>query len=348
MMNTTAPVLTPERTTITNEKSETPAKPQGRTRVQAAQARRHAVWVSMRALGLLLLGAGIGFGLSAYREHSAVASVNGAGISRADFLHRCEMAAGHGVLQQMIREELQLQFARQQGFSLSDESVEAIYKKQADQPGFAQKLQASLTTPEDIRKGIRIDRIQNGLLTRDITVTEADVQAFYRRKTDPRNPQARYYTPEAAQVAVIVSDREDAIKAALSELSAGTPFASVAAKYSKDSSKSQSGLLPAVRKGQMDKNRFPGLEDRIFAMKVNDQIEGVKVAGAWWIVRCVARSHEGVTPFDSVKDDCMEGAKLAKGIQMNGPKVQEAAQQFQKSAQIQAEDSKYTLSAQLK
>jgi parvulin-like peptidyl-prolyl isomerase len=296
-----------------------------------------------QGVALLALGALAGGGFMHSRENASVLTVNGTTISRHDFDHRCELAAGPAVAQQMVKEELQLQFARRQEVFPSDADVEAKYAALEKQPDFKKSLVSSGKTVDDVRKGIRLDLIQAALISKGVSVTEADAQAFYKSNTDPKNPNARYYQPNAVQVAVVVSDKPEDVQSALHALATGASFASVAARYSKDASRNNNGVLPVIRRGQLDPKKFPGLEDKLFALQTGQQLDNVAVAGAHWIVRCVGRSQEASIPYEKVKAECLEGAKLVKGVQVNGKTLQADSDLFQTSAGIQFSDARYSV-----
>jgi len=297
-------------------------------------------------IGLFAVGLTLGGTPGWLQSRVGFATVNGSRISRSDFQHRCELASGPAAARQMVVEELQLQLAQKKGLLPTEQTVEEKYRQASARPDFSKNLAASHKTPADVRRGLLLEMAQFNLITEGVALTDTDVAAYYQTNTDPKNPQARYFQPDAVQVAVIVSDRPDDIKAAMHVLASGASFASAAAHYSKDQSKANGGLLPAVRRGQMDAKRFPGLEARLFAMHVNDQTDDIPVAGAHWIIRCVGRSEERRVPLDQVREACEQGAKLQKGLQMNGSAIKQTADAFEKAAAITVAESSYQAAAQ--
>jgi hypothetical protein len=297
------------------------------------------------AAALFGVGAAVGFLYPRFRPEPPVLKINGADISRQEFQHRCELAAGPAVLEQLTKEELQLGMARKESLMPTEEQVTEKLEQLRQNPDWVKQQESQHKSEADIRRGVLLDLAQNALLTQSVRVSEAEVNDYYRRNTDPHNPKALYYRPEAVQVAAIISDNQTDITSALHELAAGKPFAEVVVRYSKDNSKQNSGLLPAICKGQMDNRKFPGLEKAFFSLQPGQQVDTLNVAGAWWIVRCVGRQHEETLPFEKVKAECLEGATLEKGMQQNGQSVQEASKQFQQEAHIEILDSKYKSAA---
>ena len=190
----------------------------------------------------------------------------------------------------MVAEEMQLQFAQKQGVLPSDADVDAKLAQAKAQPNFAANLAASRQTEDDLRHSLRVNMAQAAVLTKGVTVTDADVKAFYDKNTDKKNPTSRYYTPDAVQVAVIVTPTQQSANQAVLDLAGGMSFAQAAQKYSKDSSASNGGLLPAILRGRSNLSKIPGLEPQLFNMQVGQQLSAVKIANAYWIIRCVGRA----------------------------------------------------------
>ena len=267
-------------------------------------------------------------------SHRVVATVNGAPIQERDFYHRLELAAGPQVLQQMVNEEMALQFAQKQGVLPSDADVEAKLAVARAQPNFAQNLASSRQTEDDLRHSLRVSMAQTAVLTKGVTATEADARAFYNKNIDKNNPTSRYYTPDAVQVAVIVTATPQAANQAVLDLAGGMSFAQAAQKYSKDASASNGGLLPPVVKGRSNLSKIAGLEDQLFKMQVGQQLSAVKIANAWWIIRCVGTAPATTQPYDKVKDEALLGAQLEKGLPVNGQTMQTGFAQFQRDSKI--------------
>lgn len=286
--------------------------------------------------GAALLGIGILIGSIAARsaQNSVVMTVNGEPIRQNDFRHRLDLASGAAVLRQMTQESLAIQFAAKMGVTPASQEVDARYSEMSKQPDFTKTLASNHQTMEDVKHAILVDMAQKAVIDKGVVVTDADIMNFYKQNTDPKNPNARYYQPNAVQVAAVISDKEDDIKKALHDLAAGVSFVNVAKAYSKDKSAANGGVLPPIRAGQTDAKRFPGLEKQLLTMHVGQQLDTVKMAGAYWIVRCIGTSKEATVPFEKVKEECRQGAMLTKGLQTNGQTVQASLADFQKTAEI--------------
>lgn len=308
------------------------------TRAQTGAARKTArFWpaVAMLLAGTFAGGPGVvAFDKAHDRDAQPIALVNGTAITRQAFTHRLETASGNAVLQQMLAEETQMQFARQYSALPNDAQVQVRYDEVSRQPDFARNLALIHQTPDDVKHALQVSLVRQAALTRGVQVSNEDVANFYKANADKNNPSARYYHPETVTVAAILSDKEADIDHALHELATGRPFAQVAQTYSRDSSKANGGLLAPIQRGHFNAKQFPGLEAPLFSLKVGEQIDKSKVAGAWWILRCVARTPEQTVPFPQVAAECRTGAMLTKGLPANAARVQSDFAAFQKSADI--------------
>src|SRR5579883_2436003 len=86
----------------------------------------------------LVLGGIIGAALmrQRYKAQQVVLAVNGAIITKDELFRRMEQALGHRIAQQMVNEELYIQFARAKGVAPTEAQVEAAYQKLLSQPNF--------------------------------------------------------------------------------------------------------------------------------------------------------------------------------------------------------------------
>jgi parvulin-like peptidyl-prolyl isomerase len=314
---------------------------------RATAKRSNTLQMAMGGVILFVLGGAVGSVIAHRGDNPVLATVNGVPIDRQQYTHRCETtivnnaAVGPQVLRQMVNEELALQYAAKQGVTPSDTDVEAKYEEAGKSANFADNLKKSLQTPADVKHAVKTTLAQSAVITKGSSVSDEEVQKYYQANIDPKNSNARYYRPDAVQVAAIISDKEADIDNAIHDLATGAAFTEVARKYSKDKSIANGGVLPAIRRGQMNSQRFPGLENRLFSLKPNQQIDKIKVGNTYWLVRCIGRSQESTVPFEKVKEECRQGALLVKGDNTNGQAVQKDYQDFVKNADIKALQPQY-------
>lgn len=257
-----------------------------------------------------------------------VATINGEPISKDQFLHRLEVAGGARALSQLVTEDLWIQLAKKDGVLPTDATIQAKYDKVKEQPGFEAKLRATLQTPDDVKHKLLANLAEQAAITKGISVNDQEIHAFYDLNTDPRNASALFFQPEAVSVQIINTDNKGDIARAKHDIQSGATFEAVARSYSKDKSKSNGGLLPPALRGQIDKKKYPGLEETAFSMKPNQIIydfhtpgfvdaNGRRIAMLYWIIHCVNHRPQRKLPFDQVKEDCRTGAMMVKGNREN-------------------------------
>jgi hypothetical protein len=293
------------------------------------------VGLILGAVGLLALGGVLGFVVGQSRgQAQAVLTLNDAPLTTTQFHRRMASAVGVATLQQLTKEELQIQFARKNNVLPTEAEVNAKYEEFRKQPDFDKKMAAALKTPEDIKREILVQMAGDAIINQGQSVTDAEVQAFYQRNIDKKNPNAHYYRPDTVVIAAIITDTQQNIQAALNELAKGVSFAEVAAKFSKDVSKQNGGVLPPIQRGRVDPKKLPGLENKLFTMKPGDQFQPMKVGGIWWLIRCVERLPETTVPFEQVKAECRRDALLEKGVKANAQAKMAEFDKFQNEAKI--------------
>ena len=300
-------------------------------------------WLGLLPWGVAALALLIGFfaGVLIMRHRhegqKVVAAVNGVQITQDQLFARLQSAAGQPVMHKMVEEELQMQFAAKKGLAPTDAQVEARYNATRKDPRFLSALAASGLSLDDYKRSLRVKLALANVLTDKISVTDAEVQSFYKAQSNPNNPQGQFYKPATMTFRVIATPTQKSAQAALTELNSNnTPFEMVAAEFSKDPSKSVGGLLSPLQRGRSPLSQNPALEASLYSMKVG-QINGpVLFNKGWWIFRCEDKALGQAIPFDSIKDEAILGAKILKGTKINGLAVEKEFQDFQRTSSLQA------------
>ena len=250
-----------------------------------------------------------------------VVAFRGTKITAQDFHHRLETLSGTEALNAMVTEALEVDFARSRKVLPAEWEVEARVQQVSARPEFDRFASAHHYSAADIHAAAVRDLVYEKLFGSS-DVTEAEARNYYRQQSDPRNPAAKFYKPETVQIAVIVTATEAKARQALAELSDGKPFAQVAEKYSQDRSAMNGGVFPAVLRGRTRVRTVPGLEERIFRLRIGETTGVEKIMGAWWIIRCMDKTDAATVPFDQVREQCRTGARLAKGRQAGAAQVE--------------------------
>ncbi len=290
------------------------------------------------AAGMFILGLLIGLAVMHQRAHSQtiVVSVNGDPITRDDLFNQMQDAVGAQTVHKMVQNMLQLQFAQKKGLAPTDDQLNAEYLKLSQRPNFAQALAQSGVLESDFKQNLRVQLAETNVITQGVTATDADAQAYYKTQSDPNSPSAQFYRPAEVSLRAIATATEPQAKQALAEIAAQTPFELAATTYSLDTSKTNGGLLAPLAYGRSPLHRSPALEQRVFALKVGDQIGPVFFSNQWWIFRCQDKAAAATIPYAQVQEQCLTGAKLLKGTALNAKRIQQEFTDFQHSSNLQA------------
>lgn len=182
-----------------------------------------------------------------------VAVVNGEEIKGAEYYRRMEFLPGVGrrvgnsiaeatpgflTIDTLINERLLFQLAKEKGISVNDAEVQSeLQKRQAENPTLLQNWLANGRTQEELLYLLRVEIVQFKLQTNGITITDQEVEKFYKD-----NP-TRFTTLKSVQVRVIAVDTEELKKTVDDALAAGQKFPDVAQQHSIDLSKAQGGSI---------------------------------------------------------------------------------------------------------
>ena len=292
----------------------------------------------MVAAVMFILGLAIGVVVMRQRAQSKtiVVSVNGATITRDDLFNQMQIAHGAETVHTMVQNLLQVQFAAKKGLAPTQAQVDSEYAKMAARPNFAQALAQNGMTEGDFKEALRVQLAETNVITKGITATDADAQAYYKAQSDPNNLKAQFYHPAEVSLRAIATLTQPQAQKALAELASQTPFELVANTYSTDTSRSNGGLLTPLAFGRSPLHQTPALEQSVFALKVGDQLGPVLFAGKWWIFRCQNKAPATTIPYAQVQEQCLTGAKLVKGTAQNSQRIQQEFLDFQHQSNLQA------------
>jgi foldase protein PrsA len=215
------------------------------------------------------------------------------------------------------------QEAKKLGVSVSDKDVdtrlEQIKKqyygnpagqKQATQAQMDQRYQQALQqqgfTDKEVRAGIKQNLIQQkvyGEVTKDVKVSDSDIQAYYNKNKKQYETPAQPPSRDVRHILVKTKTLADKLYAQL-QANPGK-FAALAKKYSTDTSSAQNGgrLPPGTAvKGRLVKP----FEDVAFSIKTNQISKPVHSQFGWHIIEALGPVKPGTpakpTPLSQVKE----------------------------------------------
>ncbi|MGI6130579.1 MAG: peptidylprolyl isomerase [Bacillota bacterium] len=260
---------------------------------------------------------------------TAVAIVNGQRITRREFVNRLEQVTGEQVLSDLINEQLIEQAAKKAKITVTSAEVEAEMEKLREQigPSFESVLAQYGMTTEDLRKNMELNLLVFKVSTKDITVTDEALMAFFEEN------KSDYDQPEMVRASHILVEDEEKAKEIQSKLAEGADFAELARNESTDPmSAAEGGDLGFFARGRM----VAEFEKAAFAMSPGQTSAPVKSEYGYHIIRVTDRKDAHEATFDEVKEDI---ERTIKGNQAQS--AQALASELRLAADVTITDSKY-------
>ena len=303
-------------------------------------------WLIMAAVLIVGIVIGVVGMRQRYKAQEVVASVNGDSITKSELFERLQAVAGQQTMRAMVGEKLTLQFAKKQGALPTEEQITARFNTELKkEPKLREKLAERGLSEAQFRESLMMATAQANVLSKGVTVTDAEARRFYDANVNKSNPNAVFYTPDSVQIAVIVTQTEARSRLANADLNKGIPWQTVVTNYSEDNSKKSAGVLPPTFRGRSRSSVIPGLENTLFKMKIGDRIGPLKIRvpvapnqikDSWWIIRCLDKKRESTKPYDLVKDECKTNVGVQKAGKAKVMQTQIGFKEFQKNAKTQS------------
>jgi foldase protein PrsA len=187
---------------------------------------------------------------------AVVLTVNGETVKSAEYYRRMEFLPGTSrrqgntslvyppgflTLEALITEKLIYQLAKQKGVLPSAAEVQAeLNALLTENPSMLNEAALAGQTKADVEAQLRLQMTQFKLSTFGITVTDVEVDNFYK------NNPTLFTIPKRAKLSVIAVSDEASKGKIDAELGAGKPFAEVAKTYSEDITKANGGEYGTV------------------------------------------------------------------------------------------------------
>jgi peptidyl-prolyl cis-trans isomerase SurA len=255
------------------------------TKSAALKLKRYAPFILPAQSSRVRLAAAMALPLAAIagcnRTHSAdvVATVNGHAVMKADMERLYQAQLGQNpsqlpsphqadqlrlsVVEALIEQEIEEQAAAKMNLAATPEEVDAKFaalKAPYTEDQFNAQLQATHETLDDLKHDIRrrttIEKLFNKQVNSKVTVTDADVSAYYNEHKAEFNLVENGYRLAVIRVTSVPSQQpgnlqgskattdaeaKKKIQAMQVQLDAGTDFGALAANYSEDPSTASNG-----------------------------------------------------------------------------------------------------------
>ena len=215
--------------------------------------------------------------------------------------------------------------AKDLGIKVTDKDVQAEFAKQKKQSfpkeaDYQAFLKSSGMSQDDILLRVKLDLLSNKIRDKVTkgkgTVTEQQIAAYYNSN------KARFGQPQRRDLLVVLTKDQATANKAKAALASGQSFASVAKKYSIDtSSKAQGGKL-TVSKGQQEQ----ALDTAVFAAKPGAVVGPVKTQFGYYVFK-VTKDTAGT---QQTLDQARTSIKSLLTTQNQQKALQDFVKKFQK------------------
>jgi len=263
---------------------------------------------------------------------NAVAIINGEPILRKDYIARLESSVGLGAMSQLISTVLLEQQAELLDITVSDEVVNKEFELIREELGDT-NLQALLAQygmrESALRDSVRLNWIAYEILTHDIVLDSADVEAYFNEN------KSSFDVPEKIQASHIMVETEEEANEVKKLLDEGADFATLAKERSVDANSAYyGGDLGFFSRGMYGSTEF---DDVAFALEIGEISEPVKREEVYHIIKLTDRKAAVPAVFENVKD---EVERVMKVSQVGT--TDELIMELMKNATIEIFDEKYS------
>ena len=206
--------------------------------------------------------------------------------------------------------------AEAMGIKVTDQEIETQLDELKQQYGLTdeQKYQAELAkagiTDAQVRDQLRTRILTNKIyeaVTKKVTVTDADIEAYYDKNT------TKYQQPASREVRHILVKNEALAQKLHDQIQGGADFAKLAKKYTQDTASKADGGKFTAFKGRT----VAPFDEFVFSAKTGELSDPIKTEFGWHIIEALgpdqarddatARRRQGRDPDDASADEAERG-----------------------------------------
>ncbi|UQZ36366.1 peptidylprolyl isomerase [Paenibacillus sp. PK3_47] len=245
-------------------------------------------------------------------DKTAVATVNGTDITKAQLYDKLVEAGGEATLQNLITTTLVGQEAKKANVTVTDADIDAEIADLTEQFGGEDALNSALAqssmTIDDLKKQMPLQVEIRKILEPQVTVTDEEITKYYDENKATLNQEAEV---QASHILVATKEEADAI---VKQLAEGADFAALAAEKSTDTgSKDNGGDLGFFKKGDM----VPEFSDAAFALKVGETSGAVKSDYGYHIIKVTDRKEAKEYTLEEKKEEIKDTLTSQKVSEMS-------------------------------
>ena len=167
-----------------------------------------------------------------------------------------------------------------------DASCEQKYQTQLKRQGL---------TDRQVREDIRASTVQNKIynkVTTDVAVTDNELAAYYKKN------KQNYVQPASREIRHILVKKKALADQLYQQIKNGASFATLAKRYSTDTSSKSAGGKTTFAKGGQE----PALDKAVFSLPTHGLSKPIKTTYGWHLIQALtAATKEKITPLTQVR-----------------------------------------------
>ncbi|MBM7655010.1 peptidylprolyl isomerase [Neobacillus cucumis] len=235
------------------------------------------------------------------KKENAVASINGETITKDELYDKLVNQYGSDTVDQIIEDKIVASEAAKKNITISNSTVTTEINKLKEQYGgedaFKQALVDNNTTLTALKNDVKNYLLIKKLIEPEITVTEDEMKTYFDQNKDS------FATAEQVKASHILVADEKTAKEIKQKLDNGEDFATLAKKYSTDSStKENGGELGYFAKGTM----VTEFDNVAFSLPVGKISDPVKTTYGYHIIKVEDKKPAQAANYEASKTQIKE------------------------------------------
>jgi peptidyl-prolyl cis-trans isomerase SurA len=232
------------------------------------------------------------------------------------------------LLEAMVDEVLEAQFAARQGLAVSASELENAVELQARQNSITvselyDEVKANALSPEEYR-----DELRRQLLSAKVSNLITQGRRPQVRESDLRDAYERLDFEERGTLALRAAGIEIAIRppgdsaatlrsreqadSVVQRARAGEDFGKLIAEHSSDArARERGGILDATRSNELAEP----LDRAVRAAEPGEVVGPVRVGNGWWVLKLLERAPSSLPPFEQAKEQVRQRVQTERFIQ---------------------------------
>ncbi|WNS45707.1 peptidylprolyl isomerase [Paenibacillus sp. MMS20-IR301] len=228
----------------------------------------------------------------------AVATVNGADITKAQLYDKLVEAGGKSTLQNLITTTLVDQEAKKANITVTDEDInkeiEDLTAQFGGEEALNSALQQSSMTLDDLKKQMPLQVEIRKLVEPQVSVTDEEISKYFDEN------KATFNQEEEVRASHILVETKEEADAIVKQLKDGADFAALAKEKSADTgSKDNGGDLDFFKRGDM----VAEFSDAAFKLKIGETSGAVKTDYGYHIIKVTDRKEAHEYTLEEKKEE---------------------------------------------